>query len=65
MATIDLSRAADPLLQRVVLAHRAWVGIELGMAGAATGATLALEALEAACCSRDAHRRGRTICARR
>jgi DNA-binding CsgD family transcriptional regulator len=65
VAAIDLSRAADPLLQRVVLAHRAWVGIELGTAGAATGATLALEALEGGLLLADAHRRrAYAICAR-
>jgi hypothetical protein len=65
VAAIDVSRAADPLLQRVVLAHRAWVGIELGTAGAATGATLALEALEGGLLLADAHRRrAYAICAR-
>ncbi len=65
VAAIDVSRAADPVLQRVVLAHRAWVGIELGTAGAATGATLALEALEGGLLLADAHRRrAYAICAR-
>ncbi|HEX6022726.1 MAG TPA: AAA family ATPase, partial [Solirubrobacter sp.] len=65
VAAIDLSRADDPLLQRVVLAHRAWVGIELGTAGAATGATLALEALDGGLLLADAHRRrAYAICAR-
>ena len=64
VAAIDVSRAADPLLQRVVLAHRAWVGIELGTAGAATGATLALEALEGGLLLADAHRRRATRSAR-
>ena len=65
VAAIDLARTADPLLQRVVLAHRAWVGIELGTAGAGTGATLALEALEGDFLLREAHRRSAyQMCAR-
>ena len=39
-------RDADPLLARVVLAHRAWVGIELGTPDAATCGALAREALD-------------------
>ena len=65
VAAIDLTGTADPLLQRVVLAHRAWVGIELGTSGAATGATLALEALDGGLLLADAHRRrAYAICAR-
>jgi DNA-binding CsgD family transcriptional regulator len=43
---IDLSRVRDPLLSRVVLAHRAWIGVELGEPDAATCAALALAALD-------------------
>jgi DNA-binding CsgD family transcriptional regulator len=65
VAAIDLARTADPLLQRVVLAHRAWVGIELGTAAAGTGAMLALEALEGGHLLREAHRRSAyQMCAR-
>jgi DNA-binding CsgD family transcriptional regulator len=64
VAAIDLGRTADPLLQRVVLAHRAWVGIELGTPAAA-GATLALEALAGDLLLAEAHRRAAyAICAR-
>ncbi len=43
---IELSRVRDPLLSRVVLAHRAWIGVELGEPDASTCAALALEALD-------------------
>jgi len=45
-AAVDLSQTADPLIARVILAHRAWVGIELGTPDAATCAGWALEAME-------------------
>jgi DNA-binding CsgD family transcriptional regulator len=45
-AAIELSEATDPLLARVVLAHRAWIGVELGTPDAATCAALALKALD-------------------
>jgi DNA-binding CsgD family transcriptional regulator len=43
---IELSRVRDPLLSRVVLAQRAWIGVELGKPDAATCAALALDALD-------------------
>jgi DNA-binding CsgD family transcriptional regulator len=45
-AAIDLPATTDPLLERVFLAHRAWIGVELGTPDAATCAALAIEALE-------------------
>jgi DNA-binding CsgD family transcriptional regulator len=46
VAAIDLTATPDPVLARVFLAHRAWIGIELGTPDAGTCAALALEALE-------------------
>jgi hypothetical protein len=43
---IDLSKTTDPLLQRVVLAHRAWAASELGTPDARTSAALARQALD-------------------
>jgi DNA-binding CsgD family transcriptional regulator len=43
---VELTETTDPLLARVVVAHRAWVGIDLGTPDAATCAALALQALE-------------------
>ncbi len=45
-AAIELSSTTDPLLTRVVLAHRAWIGVELGAPDAKTCAALALQALD-------------------
>jgi len=44
-AAIDLGAAGDPVLRRVVLAHRAWLATELGTADAQACAAMALEAL--------------------
>jgi DNA-binding CsgD family transcriptional regulator len=46
VAAIDLAVMPDPVLERVFLAHRAWIGIELGTPDADTCAALALEALD-------------------
>jgi DNA-binding CsgD family transcriptional regulator len=46
VGAIDLSATTDPLLERVVLAHRAWAATELGTPDARTTAALAREALE-------------------
>jgi DNA-binding CsgD family transcriptional regulator len=46
VAAVDLARTTDPMLQRVAIAHRAWLATELGTPQASTCATLALEALE-------------------
>jgi DNA-binding CsgD family transcriptional regulator len=57
VAAIDLTATPDPVLQRVFLAHRAWIGIELGTPDATTCAALALEALEGDLLLREAGRR--------
>jgi len=57
VAAIDLTATPDPVLERVFLAHRAWVGIELGTPDATTCAALALEALEGDLLLREAGRR--------
>ena len=57
VAAIDLTATPDPVLERVFLAHRAWIGIELGTPDAATCAALALEALEGDRLLREAGRR--------
>ena len=44
-AAIHLGDAADPVVRRVVVAHRAWLATELGTADAGACATMALEAL--------------------
>jgi DNA-binding CsgD family transcriptional regulator len=46
VAAIDLRQTADPLLKRVILAHRAWLGVESGTPDARACALLALEALD-------------------
>jgi DNA-binding CsgD family transcriptional regulator len=46
VAAIDLAATPDPVLERVFLAHKAWIGIELGTPDASTCAALALEALD-------------------
>jgi DNA-binding CsgD family transcriptional regulator len=53
-AAIDLSDLADPLIRRVVLAHRAWLAVELGTPGADAAAALALEAMDGGLLLRDA-----------
>jgi DNA-binding CsgD family transcriptional regulator len=57
VAAIDVTATPDPVLQRVFVAHRAWIGIELGTPDAATCAALALEALEGDLLLREAGRR--------
>jgi DNA-binding CsgD family transcriptional regulator len=65
VAAIDLSRMADPLLERVILAHRAWVGVERGMPDAGTWAELAQRALEHDLLLGEAHSRAAyALCAR-
>jgi DNA-binding CsgD family transcriptional regulator len=46
VAAIDLEKTTDPLLERVVIAHRAWNATELGTPDAPTAAALARAALE-------------------
>jgi DNA-binding CsgD family transcriptional regulator len=57
LAAIELTPAADPLLRCVVLAHRAWMGIEVGTPDASTCAALALQALDGDLLLREAGRR--------
>jgi DNA-binding CsgD family transcriptional regulator len=57
VAAIDVTATPDPVLQRVFVAHRAWIGIELGTPDATTCAALALEALEGDLLLREAGRR--------
>jgi DNA-binding CsgD family transcriptional regulator len=57
VAAIDLTTMTDPVLERVFLAHRAWIGVELGTPEASTCAALALEALEGDLLLREAGRR--------
>ncbi|HEX6619407.1 MAG TPA: LuxR C-terminal-related transcriptional regulator, partial [Solirubrobacteraceae bacterium] len=57
VAAIDLTATPDPVLERVFLAHRAWMGTELGRPDAATCAALALEALDGDLLLREAGRR--------
>jgi len=65
VAAVDLARTADPLLERVVLAHRAWVGTELGTPGADACAELALAALDGDLLLAEAWRRSaHHLCAR-
>jgi hypothetical protein len=45
-AEVDLSWTSDPLLVKVVLAHRLWIGIERGTYDAAAWGALAHEALQ-------------------
>jgi DNA-binding CsgD family transcriptional regulator len=45
-ASIELDEISDPLIRRVVLAHRALLAAELGTPGADMAAALALEAME-------------------
>ncbi|MDA0166546.1 AAA family ATPase [Solirubrobacter ginsenosidimutans] len=55
VAAIDLSESADPLLERVVLAHRAWVGTELGAPSASVWAAMARSALDGGLLREEAH----------
>jgi DNA-binding CsgD family transcriptional regulator len=65
VAAVELSQTADPLLGRVILAHRAWVGVERGIPDAAAWATLAQEALEHDLLLGEAHwRAAYALCAR-
>ena len=57
LAAIDLTTTSDPLLERVILAHRAWIGVEVGAPDASTCAALALQALEGDLLLREAGRR--------
>lgn len=56
-AAIDLEATRDPLLARVVLAHRAWLATELGTSDAHACAALALDALEGDALLKEAGRR--------
>jgi DNA-binding CsgD family transcriptional regulator len=53
-ASIELDDTTDPLIRRVVLAHRALLAAELGTPGAASAAALALEALDGGLLLREA-----------
>ena len=65
VAAVDLAGTTDPLLVRVVLAHRAWVGTELGRPGADACAELALAALDGDLLLAEAWRRpAHHLCAR-
>ena len=57
LGAIDLTTTSDPLLERVILAHRAWIGVEVGAPDASTCAALALQALEGDLLLREAGRR--------
>jgi DNA-binding CsgD family transcriptional regulator len=46
VAAMHVTPTTDPLLERVVLAHRAWVGIERSTPGATACAALAVQALD-------------------
>lgn len=54
---IELTKSSDPVLRRVVLAHRAWLAIELGAADASACAAMALDALTHDLLLREAGRR--------
>ena len=65
MAAIDLSANDDPLLGRVILAHRAWVGTELGAPSAPVWAAMARNALDDGLLLEEAHwRSAYSLCAR-
>src|SRR5690242_1299703 len=53
-ASIELNDTTDPLIRRVVLAHRALLAAELGTPGADAAAALALEALDGGLLLREA-----------
>jgi DNA-binding CsgD family transcriptional regulator/tetratricopeptide (TPR) repeat protein len=64
-AEVDLSWTADPLLVKVVLAHRLWIGIERGTYDAGAWGALAQEALQDDLLLRDVHQRAAyTLCLR-
>ena len=56
-AAIDPGAGSDPVLRRVVLAHRAWLATELGTADAQQCAAMALEALDGGFLLREARNR--------
>ena len=56
-AAIDPGAGSDPVLRRVVLAHRAWLATELGTADAQHCAAMALEALDGGFLLREARNR--------
>jgi DNA-binding CsgD family transcriptional regulator len=56
-AGIDVDAVRDPVLRRVVIAHRAWLATELGSDPAEACAAMALEALDGGFLLRDARRR--------
>jgi AAA ATPase domain len=56
-AAIEAGAMSDPVLRRVVLAHRAWLATELGSADAQTCAAMALEALDGGYLLREARSR--------
>lgn len=65
VAAIDLSGRVDPLLERVIYAHRAWVGVERGLPDAHHWARLARRALEDELLLAEAHwRAAYALCAR-
>jgi len=65
VAAIDLSSNVDPLLGRVILAHRAWVGTELGAPSAPVWAAMARNALDDGLLLEEAHwRSAYALCAR-
>src|SRR4051794_23134016 len=65
VASIDLSSNGDPLLGRVILAHRAWVGTELGAPSAPVWAAMARNALDDGLLLEEAHwRSAYSLCAR-
>jgi DNA-binding CsgD family transcriptional regulator len=65
VAAIDLSGNDDPLLGRVILAHRAWVGTELGAPSAPVWAAMARNALDDGLLLEEAHwRSAYSLCAR-
>jgi DNA-binding CsgD family transcriptional regulator len=53
-ASIDLDSTPDPLIRRIVLAHRAWLAAELGTPGADLAAALAREAMDGGLLLREA-----------
>jgi len=56
-AAIDPGAGSDPVLRRVVLAHRAWLATELGTADAQQCAAMALEAIDGGFLLREARNR--------
>ncbi len=64
-AEVDLSWTADPLLVKVVLAHRLWIGIERGTYDAGAWGALAQEALQDDLLLHEVHQRAAyTLCVR-